>query len=57
MIYETLEITRTANGYIVRPPYQLHKNMGPDPQDTYVFNDYQKLCDKLFELLNAKEQK
>lgn len=46
------EVVRTQNGYIVRPPPAFHKGNCSDPHDCYVFNDYQKMADKLFELLN-----
>ena len=51
----TVEIIRTANGYIVRPPYDKHGGYESNYADFFVFNDFNKLVDKLDELLNPEK--
>lgn len=48
----SVEILRVANGYVLRPPYDMRRNSDGASEEVFVFNDYQKMYDKLFELLN-----
>lgn len=53
--FPTVEIIRTANGYIVRPPMEYHRCEYANYADFYVFNDFGKMTDKLDELLNPEK--
>lgn len=45
------EIVKVRNGYVVHLGWSYNKN-GMNWEEVYVFNDYGKMVDKLFELLN-----
>jgi hypothetical protein len=55
---QSVEITRTANGYLVRLPLDLRNT--PDrstwPGDWYVFNDFDKAAEKVLAMLGEPEQ-
>lgn len=49
------EIRKVANGYLVMPLKDFHRgDCSPPNEQIYVFETYQRLCDKLHELLETK---